>query len=128
MARTPIIHIGDLLIAPVREDLRDGDALLLQEELTAAIVRTEARGVLLDISVVEIVDSFLGRLLGDIATGTRLFGAYTVVVGMQPAVAITLVELGVQLRGVRTALNVEKGMRVLRGLIAEEHARDDTHG
>jgi rsbT antagonist protein RsbS len=113
MARVPIIHIGETLIATVQEDLRDQDALDLQQHLSERLARTGARGVLLDLSVAETVDSFLGRLLGDIAVGARLLGAHTVVVGIQPAVAITLVELGLPLHGLRTALTVDKGMRLL---------------
>lgn len=123
MARVPILHVNDMLIATVQEDLGDRDALSLQEELTVTLERTTARGVLLDLSVVEIVDSFLGRLLNDIALGTRLMGAQTVLVGIQPAVAITLVELGLELRGVRTALNPQKGMALLRRLLAREDSR-----
>jgi|SRR5579859_31522 len=124
MARVPILTFADLLIASVQEELRDRDALALQEELSAAIARTGARGVLLDVSAVETVDSFLGRLLNDLALGTRLLGAYTVLVGIQPAVAITLVELGLQLTGVHTALNAEKGQLLLRRLLAEEDRRE----
>jgi rsbT antagonist protein RsbS len=118
MARIPIIKIGQTLVITVQEDLRDRDAIELQVELGAALERTGASGVLLDISVVEMVDSFLGRLLAEIATGARLLGAETVVVGMQPAVAITLVELGLNLKGVHTALDTERGMAALRRLIA----------
>ena len=120
MAPVPIIHIGETLIATVQEDLRDQDALDLQQHLSERLVRTGARGVLLDLSVAETVDSFLGRLLGDIAAGARLLGAHTVVVGIQPAVAITLVELGLELRGVYTALTVEKGLARLRALLVQE--------
>ena len=123
MARVPVIHIGETLIATVQEDLRDQDALDLQRHLGESLARTGARGVLLDLSVVETVDSFLGRLLGDIAVGARLLGAHTIVVGIQPAVAITLVELGVQLRGVHTALTVEKGLARLSALLAREEGR-----
>lgn len=125
MARVPIVKLGQTLIATVQEDLYDRDALALQEELSNALERTGARGVLLDVSVVETVDSFLGRLLNDVATGARLLGAQTVVVGIQPAVAITLVELGLELKGVRTALTPEKGLALLRRLMAGEaaHAR-----
>src|SRR5215210_7579175 len=104
MAGVPIVRIGDTLVGAVQEELRDREALQLQEALADALVRSGARGVLLDISVVEVIDSFLGRLLHDIAAASRLLGAETVVVGMQPAVAITLVELGLELAGVRTAL------------------------
>jgi rsbT antagonist protein RsbS len=123
MVRVPIIQVGSTLIATVLDDLRDSDALTLQEDLAATLERTGARGVLLDLSVVETVDSFLGRLLNDIAVGTRLLGARTVVVGIQPAVAITLVELGLELKGVRTALNPHKGLALLRRLIADEDER-----
>jgi rsbT antagonist protein RsbS len=120
MARVPIIHIGETLIVTVQEDLRDQDALDLQQHLSERLVRTGARGVLLDLSVAETVDSFLGRLLGDIAAGARLLGAHTVVVGIQPAVAITLVELGLELRGIHTALTPEKGRARLRALLVQE--------
>ncbi len=118
MARVPVIRLGATLIATVLEDLQDSDALDLQENLSAALERTGAEGVLLDISVVETVDSFLGRLLNDVAAAARLLGAVTVVVGVQPAVAITLVELGLGLSGVHTALTVEKGMALLERLLA----------
>ena len=114
MSRVPIVRVGSTLIAAVQEDLRDRDALDLQAELAEQLERFGSTGVLLDLSVVETVDSFLGRLLHDVALTTRLLGAETVVVGMQPAVAITLVELGLELRGVRTALTPEKGMALLR--------------
>jgi rsbT antagonist protein RsbS len=117
VARVPIIQIGDVLIATVQEDLHDRDALELQSALTERLEVQGAHGVLLDLSVVEIVDSFLGRLLNDIARVTRLLGAQTVVVGIQPAVAVTLVELGMELKEVRTALNAEKGLALLRRLI-----------
>jgi rsbT antagonist protein RsbS len=114
MARVPVIRVDQTLIATVQEELRDSDALQLQEDLARSLERTNARGVLLDLSAVETVDSFLGRLLHDIATGAHLLGARTVVVGIQPAVAITLVELGLNLNRVTTALNAEKGMALLR--------------
>jgi rsbT antagonist protein RsbS len=126
VSRVPIIRLGDTLVATVQETLHDRDALALQEELGAALERTGARGVLLDVSVVETVDSFLGRLLSETAAGARLLGAQTVVVGIRPAVAITMVELGLGLglglAGVRTALDAEKGMALLRRLIATEEA------
>ena len=118
MARVPIVRVGDTLIATVVEDLQDGDALQLQEDLGRALERTGARGVLLDLSVVDLVDSFLGRLLNDVAAATRLLGAATVVVGIRPAVAITLVELGLELRGVRTALTAARGLALLRRMAA----------
>ena len=127
MARIPIIQLGDLLIVTVLEDLRDRDALALQQDLAEMLQRMGARGVLLDLSVVETVDSFLGRLRGEIAAGARLLGAATVIVGIQPAVAITLVELGLELRGIHTALNPRKGMVLLRRLIAGEDGRGGPH-
>ena len=120
MAGVPIVRIGDTLVVAVQEELRDREALQLQEALADALVRSGARGVLLDISVVETIDSFLGRLLHDIAAVSRLLGAETVVVGMQPAVAITLVELGLELAGVRTALTPEKGLALVHRLLARE--------
>ncbi|HET7036568.1 MAG TPA: STAS domain-containing protein [Thermomicrobiaceae bacterium] len=123
MARVPIVHLGDVLIASVQEDLTDRDAALLQEELNGLVERTGARGVLLDVSLLQIIDSFLGRMLHDIASGARLLGAQTVVVGIQPAVAVTLVELGLELRGVRTALNPDRGMALLGRLLSRERAR-----
>ena len=122
MARIPIIKFGNVLVASVQEDLRDSDALAFQTDLSQCLERTQAQGVLIDISVIEMVDSFLGRLLNDVAASSGLFGAQTVVVGIQPAVAITLVELGLELRGVHTALNSETGLRLLRRLITRERA------
>jgi rsbT antagonist protein RsbS len=113
--RVPILKIGDLLLVSIQIDLQDDTALALQDDLSARIVATGAQGVLIDISAVEIVDSFIGRMLSTIASVSRLLDAETVVVGMRPAVAITLVELGLSLGGVRTALNVEKGMAQLAG-------------
>jgi rsbT antagonist protein RsbS len=123
VAHVPIVRLGDTLIATVQEELRDRDGLTLQEELSSAIERAGAVGVLLDLSAVQTVDSFLGRLLNDIALETRLLGAQTVVVGIQPAVAITLVELGLELKGVRTALNPVKGMRLLRRMVSGDGRR-----
>ena len=120
MAPVPILHLGDTLLVAVQEELGDRDALALQEALHARLERTGARGVLLDLSAVETVDSFLGRLINDMTRGTRLLGARTVIVGIQPAVAITLVELGLELRGVRTALNLDKGLALLKRLLAAE--------
>ena len=119
MARVPIIHIGDTLIASIHEEVLDRDALTLQVDLAEAIERTGASGVLIDLTVVQTLDSFLGRLLNDVARQAKLLGAQTVVVGMQPAVAVTLVELGLEMKGVRTALNVKKGIALLGRLIAE---------
>ena len=113
MARVPIIRLGGMLIATVQEELYDHDALQLQDELGQLLERGGARGVLLDFSTVSTVDSFLARLIGDIAGLARLLGAETVVAGLQPAVAVTLVEFGLTLPGVRTALNAEKGLALL---------------
>lgn len=114
MERIPILQMGDFLLVTIQVDMHDRLAMTLQEDLTNRISQTQARGVLIDISALEIVDSFIGRILGNIAKMSRVLDAQTVVVGMQPAVAITLVELGLSLPGVRTALNIEKGMNLLR--------------
>jgi rsbT antagonist protein RsbS len=124
VGRVPVVRIGATLLASVQDDLYDHDALALQEELSAMLEQTGARGVLIDVSVVETVDSYLGRILRDVALGARLLGAPTVVVGIQPAVAVTLVELGLDIKGIHTALNPEKGMLRLRRLLAAEEARD----
>jgi rsbT antagonist protein RsbS len=115
MERIPILKMGDYLLVTIQVDMHDRLALTLQDDLTEGIAKTRARGVLIDISSLEIVDSFIGRMLGNIAAMSRVLDAETVVVGMRPAVAITLVELGLSLPGVRTALNVEKGMTLLQG-------------
>ena len=120
MPQVPIIKVGQVLIATVQEDLGDRDALALQERLSQLLERSGVQGVLLDLSIVETVDSFLGRLLNDVAAISRLLGAQTVITGIQPAVAITLVELGLELKGIRTALNPEKGLVLLKRLIARE--------
>jgi rsbT antagonist protein RsbS len=112
--RIPILKMGEFLLVSIQVDMHDRLAMTLQDDLTDRIVKTRARGVLIDISSLEVVDSFIGRMLGNIAGMSRVLDAQTVVVGMQPAVAITLVELGMRLSGVRTALNVEKGMELLR--------------
>lgn len=114
MNRIPILKVGDLLLVTIQVDLHDQMALTLQDDLSQRIVEEGANGVLIDISSLTMVDSFIGRALGEIASVSRVLGAETVVVGMQPAVAITLVELGVYLPGVRTALNVDQGMKLLR--------------
>jgi rsbT antagonist protein RsbS len=115
--RVPILKLGDCLLVTVQIDMHDELALALQDDLTSKIVATKARGVLIDISALQMVDSFIGRMLGNIAAMSRILDAQTVVVGMQPAVAITLVELGLSLPGVRTALNVDAGLALLRNLL-----------
>ena len=113
MDRIPILKLGQFLLVSIQVDMHDRLAMTLQEDLTTRIVHTGARGVLIDISSLDVVDSFTGRMLGNIASLSRILDAETVVVGMQPSVAITLVELGLSLPQVRTALNVEKGMELL---------------
>jgi len=113
MDRIPVLKIGDLLLVSIQVDMDDHTALGLQDDLTEQIVATGAHGVIIDITALDIVDSFIGRMLSTIAAVSRVLDAETVVVGMRPAVAITLVELGLSLPGVRTALNVERGMDLL---------------
>ncbi len=113
MDRIPILKMGGYLLVSIQVDMHDRLALQLQDDLTARIAETGARGVLIDISTLDMVDSFIGRMLGNIAAMSKVLDAQTVVVGMRPAVAITLVELGLSLTGVRTALDVEKGMELL---------------
>ena len=127
MDRIPILKLRDLLLVTIQVDMHDRLAMQLQDELTARISETGARGVLIDISSLDIVDSFIGRMIANIAAMARVLDAQTVVVGMQPAVAITLVELGLTLPGVRTALNVDKGMALLEapgGQTADSHEPD----
>ena len=122
MSRIPVIRVEGVLIATVLEDVTDSDALALQSDLGHHLETRGATGVLIDLSVVGIVDSFLGRVLAEVATLSRLLGAPTVIAGIQPAVAVTLVELGVRLGGVRTALTSDAGMRMLReGNAGERH-------
>ncbi|MBI2216233.1 MAG: STAS domain-containing protein [Candidatus Rokubacteria bacterium] len=125
--RIPILKMGSYLLVTIQVDMHDRLATSLQDDLTARIVETRARGVLIDISSLEVVDSFIGRMLGNIAAMARVLDAETVVVGMRPAVAITLVELGLSLPGVRTALNVDKGMELLRGSV-ERVAKVNSRG
>ena len=120
MERIPILKLGRFLLVTVQVDMHDRLAMQLQDDLTVRISQTNARGVLIDISSLEIVDSFIGRMLANISAMARVLDAETVVVGMQPAVAITLVELGLSLTGVRTALNIERGMELLTASLAEE--------
>ena len=124
MDRIPILKMGEFLLVTIQVDMHDRLAMTLQDDLTARIVSTRAKGVLIDISALEMVDSFIGRMLGDLAAMSRVLDAETVVVGMRPAVAITLVELGLALKGVRTALNVERGMDLLRNRI-DARGRED---
>jgi rsbT antagonist protein RsbS len=120
MDRIPILKMGSFLLVTIQVDMHDQLAMQLQDDLTTRIVAVKARGVLIDISSLEIVDSFIGRMISNIAGMARVLDAETVVVGMQPAVAITLVELGLSLEGVRTALNVDKGMVLLQNSLAQE--------
>ena len=113
MDRIPILRLGRYLLVTIQVDMHDRLALTLQDDLTEQIVAHHARGVLIDISALDIVDSFIGRMLANIAGMSRILDAETVVVGMQPSVAITLVELGLSLPGIRTALNIERGMDLL---------------
>ena len=125
MDRVPILKIGDLLLVSIQVDLDDQRALALQEDLAGRIVADGAHGVLIDITALEIVDSFIGRMLSTIASISSVLDAETVVVGMRPAVAITLVELGLSMPGVRTALDVEKGMALISVARANAGTADD---
>ncbi len=125
MDRIPILKIGDFLLVTVQVDMHDRLAVALQDDLTDRIVSSRARGVLIDISALDIVDSFIGRMLANIAGMARILDAATVVVGMQPSVAITLVELGLSLPGIRTALNIDRGMDLLKASAAEMGAVDE---
>jgi rsbT antagonist protein RsbS len=120
MERIAILQMGEFLLVTIQVDMHDRLALALQDDLTARIEKTSAKGVLIDISALEMVDSFIGRMIANISGMSRILDAHTVLVGMQPAVAITLVELGLTLPGVRTALNVERGMALLRSALRIE--------
>ena len=124
MDRIPILKMGNYLLVTIQVDMHDRLAMALQEDLTEKISATGARGVLIDISSLEIMDSFIGRMFSNIAAMARVLDAATVVVGMRPAVAITLVELGLSLPGVRTALDVERGMALLRASLGEREITD----
>lgn len=125
MERISILRMGEILLVTIQVDMHDRLATALQDDLANRISVTRARGVLIDISALDVVDSFIARMFGDIAQMARVMDAETVLVGMQPSVAITLVEMGVAMTGVRTALNVEKGMALLRARMDEERADDD---
>jgi len=125
MDRIPILKVGDCLLVTIQVDMHDRLAMTLQEDLTNQIARHASKGVLIDISSLEIVDSFIGRMLANIASMSRVLDAQTVLTGMQPAVAITLVELGMTLPGIRTALNVERGLELLREHIEQQQGSVD---
>jgi len=125
MERIPILKMGRFLLVSIQVDMDDRTALSLQDDLTSRIVKDRARGVLIDISSLDVVDSFIGRMLANTAAMARILDAETVVVGMQPSVAITLVELGLSLKGVRSALNVERGMELLQTIVQEQTDRMD---
>lgn len=127
MEKIPILRMGAFLLVTIQVDMHDRLAMTLQDDLTKRISETGAHGVLIDISSLEIVDSFIGRMLGNIAAMSRVLDAETVVVGMQPAVAITLVELGMSLPGVRTALNVDAGMELLNASSNHFGSRNGSH-
>lgn len=126
MERIPILKLGEFLLVTIQVDMHDRLAMTLQNDVTDMIVKTGARGIMIDISMLDVVDSFIGRMLGGIASMARILDAETVVVGMQPAVAITLVELGLSLTGVRTALNVDKGMELLKAAIERKERESGT--
>lgn len=132
MDRIPILRMGKFLLVTIQVDLYDRLALNLESDLVQMVSKTGARGVLIDISALSIVDSFMGRIIGNIGSMSKIMDAETVVVGMQPAVAITLVELGLELKGVHTALNVEKGMELLKKKIgadgSDNEIEDDAGG
>ncbi|HVG28968.1 MAG TPA: STAS domain-containing protein [Pyrinomonadaceae bacterium] len=125
--RIPILKVGRVLVVPIQTDMDDQTVVHLQERILSELERTRARGVLIDISLLEMVDSFIGRMLSDIAAMARIMDARTVVVGIQPAVAITLVELGLELAGVSTVLNVDEGIKLLRDEFDIEERDEDEH-
>jgi rsbT antagonist protein RsbS len=125
MDRIPVLKMGEFLLVSIQVDMHDRLAMTLQDDITAMIVRHGSEGVLIDISGLNMVDSFIGRMISNIASMSRILDAQAVVVGMQPAVAITLVELGLELPGVRTALNVERGMDILRKHMRAAEANGD---
>src|SRR6476469_3765775 len=127
MERIPILRMGEFLLVTIQIDMHDQLALRLQDDLSNTIQKYASKGVLIDISTLEMVDSFIGRMVSDISGMARILGAETILVGMQPAVAITLVELGLSLPGVATALNVERGMALLRRKIDADGANDEQH-
>ena len=126
MERIPILKMGDFLLVTIQVDMHDQLASALQDDLTNKISKSNAKGVLIDITSLDIVDSFIGRMLANTSAMARVLDAQTVVVGMQPAVAITLVELGLNLSGVHTALDVEKGMEMLRRNVGMPDLDEDT--
>ncbi len=129
MEQIPILKVGEFLLISIQVDLHDRLALRLQDDLTARLVKTRAKGVLIDLSTVEIVDSFIGRILGNMASLSHMLGAHAVLVGIRPAVAITIVELGLSLSNVHTALNVDKGIALLQTLVKQSpsEGRDEVH-
>ena len=127
MERIPILRMGDYLLVTIQVDMHDQLANALLEDLTTRISKHNSRGVLIDISSLELVDSFMGRMLGNVALTSRVLDAHTVLVGMRPAVAITLVELGLSLPGIRTALDVERGMALLARLLGPRESGDELH-
>ena len=128
MDRIPILKVGNCLLVTIQVDMHDELAMSLQEDLTSQIAKYNSRGVLIDISSLEIVDSFIGRMLANIAAMSRVLDAQTVLTGMQPAVAITLVELGMALPGIKTALNVERGMELLKAYLDQDAEPEETDG
>lgn len=125
MERIPILQMGEFLLVTIQVEMDDGLALTLQDDLLTKIEKCGSKGVLLDISALELVDSFIGRIISHLSSMSSILDARTVVVGMQPAVAITLVELGLSLEGVKTALNVEKGIAYLQATLADRESADD---